>query len=353
MSRLVHLNGSAPFPDAETTLRAYARGLNGLVERMPDGEFGWRREWVLGPAEMFRRHTDFSPDRAQSDWRNTKQTIDTFVVKSGRSARDVRFGSTGYADEAINSYAVFKRLQKEGALPDPLKFQVCLPTPFCIIWFNVAKLADQQALLPAYEDAMRRDIERMAAAIPHRELAIQWDVATELIGLERGTVGGAGTAFPDRIWPFHNMLEEISEMVARLCGYIPRDIDLLLHLCYGDFGHKHSIEPKDASTMVSLANAIFEHVQRPVDLLHLPVPRNRDDDAFFEPLKRLRLPDDTTLALGLVHYTDGVEGTMRRIKVADKYIKGYAIGTECGLGRRPPDTIEELFRIHRVAAESA
>ena len=66
-----------------------------------------------------------------------------------------------------------------------------------------------------------------------------------------------------------------------------------------------------------------------------------------------RLPDNTTLALGLVHYTDGVEGTKRRMKVADKYVEGYAIGTECGLGRRPPDTIEELFRIHRQVAEGA
>jgi hypothetical protein len=52
----------------------------------------------------------------------------------------------------------------------------------------------------------------------------------------------------------------------------------------------------------------------------------------------------------LVHLTDGVEGTRRRMATADKYVKDYAIGTECGFGRRPPETVRPLLQVHARAA---
>ena len=45
------------------------------------------------------------------------------------------------------------------------------------------------------------------------------------------------------------------------------------------------------------------------------------------------------VALGLVHYTDGVVGTRRRIATAGKYLDDFLIATECGFGRRPPETV--------------
>lgn len=53
-------------------------------------------------------------------------------------------------------------------------------------------------------------------------------------------------------------------------------------------------------------------------------------------LREVKLKADTTLALGLVQYTDGVEGTWARMTVAEKYRKEFAIATECGFGRRGP-----------------
>jgi hypothetical protein len=85
-------------------------------------------------------------------------------------------------------------------------------------------------------------------------------------------------------------------------------------------------------------------------LIHLPVPRERSDDAYFAPLKGLKLRPETTLALGLVHYTDGLEGTRRRIAAAEKVVQGFMIGTECGFGRRDPATIPKLLEIHAQAA---
>lgn len=41
----------------------------------------------------------------------------------------------------------------------------------------------------------------------------------------------------------------------------------------------------------------------------------------------------------------------RRMAAAEKYVSSYAVGTDCGLGRRPPETIAEVLRLHRVAVE--
>ncbi len=54
-----------------------------------------------------------------------------------------------------------------------------------------------------------------------------------------------------------------------------------------------------------------------------------------------------------MHYTDGIEGTRRRLAAARQHWPNFAIGTECGVGRRKPETIPELLRIHAEAAGEA
>jgi hypothetical protein len=52
-----------------------------------------------------------------------------------------------------------------------------------------------------------------------------------------------------------------------------------------------------------------------------------------------------------VHYTDGVDGTKQRLATARRFATDFSIATECGFGRRDPDTIPELLRIHAAVAE--
>jgi hypothetical protein len=124
-------------------------------------------------------------------------------------------------------------------------------------------------------------------------------------------------------------------------------VELGIHLCYGDPGHKHIVEPVNLEISVAFANGICRSSPRPVDFVHMPVPRNRADDGYFAPLKKLALHSGTRLVLGLVHYTDGVEGSRKRIAAAERYVQDFDIATECGFGRRDPSTVAELLRIHR------
>ena len=142
----------------------------------------------------------------------------------------------------------------------------------------------------------------------------------------------------------------VVERLVRLGHRVPADIELGYHLCYGDAGHKHFIEPEDASKLVEVAHAISAGVGRLINWIHMPVPRNRTDDAYFAPLHHLELNPETELYLGLVHFTDGVEGTRRRVAAAQKVVADFGVATECGMGRRNAATIPELLRIHSEVA---
>jgi hypothetical protein len=103
--------------------------------------------------------------------------------------------------------------------------------------------------------------------------------------------------------------------------------------------------------MTDIANRLLVATRRRLDWLHLPVPRERDDVAYFTSLANMKLQKTTELYLGLIHLTDGLAGTRRRMAAADKVISNYGISTECGFGRRAPETIPALLELHRVAAQ--
>ena len=149
------------------------------------------------------------------------------------------------------------------------------------------------------------------------------------------------------------MQTTFSAIVVRLAEHVPADIDLMFHFCYGDAGHRHVVEPTDMGDMVDYANRLAGQLTRPITQVHMPVPRDRSDAVYFAPLRRLKLDPGTRLCLGLVHYTDGLEGTRKRVESARQFLNDFGIATECGFGRRDPATIPELLRIHSDAAKLA
>ena len=184
---------------------------------------------------------------------------------------------------------MFAELKRQGVVPAQVKFQVDLVPAHSVIWLYV-----QEDLHPAvdklFNDAVLREIDKIAAAIPHDQLAIQFDIASAVFArLERNQPTSYGKTKLE-------MQETFAGIVVRLANHVPADIDLMFHFCYGDAGHKHVIEPTDMGDMVEFANRLTARVTRPIQLIHMPVPRDRSDDAYFEPLKRLSLkPADGAL----------------------------------------------------------
>jgi hypothetical protein len=172
------------------------------------------------------------------------------------------------------------------------------------------------AIEVAYTRAMLRELEMICASVPHSDLAIQWDVCVEMLAWD-----GQSKAFtpPD----LQDVESELVARMKRLCEAVPPDVDVGVHLCYGDLDGKHLVEPQDAGKEVAFANAIADAVTRPLTFLHMPVPINRFDEGFYRPLADLRLNPKTEFYLGLVH-PDGRENMCKRLELTNNLLVATA-----------------------------
>jgi len=344
MTHDVHLVGSIPLSSAEEVFTVASDALGARLKRIPDGETGERSHWLgwLGPVfaaqpalelsgEVFRVHEQAAPRQR-------------YRLREGARASDVDFDPLPYAGFALDSYATFRRLRDAGRIPTGTKFQVDFaPAHSAVRTHVVDELLPQ--LEPRYDDAIISSVAAVAAAIPHRDLAIQFDVASAVFCvLQRGDFQAYGKTKGQAA-------EAFGRILARLGDSVPDGVDLLFHFCYGDNNHRHAVEPVDMGDMVDMANRLRNIVNRRIDLIHMPVPRDRTDEAYFAPLRGLDLAPETELALGLVHLTGGIDGVRKRLEAARKFVTGFAIATECGFGRRDPETIAELLRLHAEATE--
>lgn len=329
----VHLVGSIALDSVEEVFRTTGKLLGRRLKRVPDGEPGGRRLWISWQYPLLRASAYLRQEAAPTRMGMFPQ----LRLADGVRPEEIRFGELGYAREARASYQDFRAARGRGELPAKARFQVSLPTPLAVIYpFCVAR--DAAAIEKPYEKAMLAEIAAICRAIPHQDLAIQWDVCIEM-GIWDGQMA-------DRYPPELNAKPVLIERLKRLGAAIPADVELGFHLCYGDMDAKHFVEPVDAGKMVELANALAASVAHPIAFLHMPVPISRSDDAFFQPLRDLKLAAATDLYLGLVH-ADGAEGIKKRAAAASKYVSGFGIATECGIARlRTPELVTRLLEIH-------
>ncbi len=338
----IHLVGSIGLDNAQEVFRTVGKAFGNRLKRMPDGEPGPRRLWVSFQYPLLRSSPFLRPDPSGAVRKTSGFPL--LCLAEGVAPSEVRFGELGYAREARTSYQDFREARNNGDIVKTARFQVCLPTPMGVIYaFCTAR--DVGAIEAAYEAAVIREVQEICRAIPHRDLCIQWDFCHEMVIWD----GQPQDMFPlVRASP-----QEIVERIARICAPIPEAVELGFHLCYGDFGARHFVEPVNSAKMVEVMNSIAASVQHPIAYFHIPVPITRTDDEFYRPLEDLKLPRGTELYLGLVHAKDGPEGARQRIEVARKYVGDFGIATECGFARaRTREVIEQILAVH-VAATTA
>jgi hypothetical protein len=341
----VHLIGSVPLRDAETVFRNVAGELGPWLTRIPDGETGMRHRWIWWQREMLLSHPamERDPDTPPFELRQWDgaliRTTDWLRFKPGVDPASVAF-ETGYAAAARESYAVFRRLREAGEIPAGVRFQVCLPTPMASGYMYVSPAA-LAAYLPVYERALLAALGEICATIPHAELSIQWDVCQEVLVFEH--------YFPHRPDGYK---DDVFKELARLGDAVPAGVECGYHLCYGSPRDEHLVMPKNAAILVEIANGVASRLRRRLDFLHLPVPADRSDEAYFAPLRDLRLPHETQLYLGLIHHDDEA-GDRARLAAARKVVPRFGIATECGWGRTDPARVPGLLAAHRTVMQDA
>jgi hypothetical protein len=340
-SRAALLVGSLSLPSAQEVFEEVAAIVGAAAKRIPDGETGVRNRWVAWQVETMAQNPFLQQvERPTSEVAEYRQQT-RYVIKPGVSASDIRFDKLGYAEVALESYAKFAQLKREGRIAKGVRFQVSLPTPLPLLT-GFIDLRDQAAVEGPLQTALLREMNEIAQLVPHDELAVQWDVAAEIAVLETDF-------FPSFL---KGDQEGMIERLARLGDAVPADVELGYHLCYGSNGQKHFKEPLDTGLMVQIANGIFRRVHRLVNWVHMPVPIEREDDAYFTPLRNLKRPQGTELYLGLLHHGDGVAGAKRRMAVASHYVQTFGIATECGMSGRTPNWTREMLALHRQVADA-
>lgn len=357
----VHFIGSVPCDSTEETLTLLSTTLPHHIRRLPDGEPAIRQNFIFFQHHLFKPYPQLLNARYNRDAATSGASFDDETLKEVHDHLSKL--ETGYDSAAIESYATFKRLRADGVVPKGARFQVCIPTPLNAISASIAP-KHRNLVEPYYAAALLRALQNIQSQIPHKDLAIQIDCAHEfglleevwkLPGEERFTPWWTTELFSsDEI--FRGVVDRIIAFAGQ--GHVAKGVELGFHFCYGDIGHKHFVEPKDTALMVKVARAVFPRLReqgRVVSFFHIPVPKERDDTAYFRPLGDL-LPflreEETELYLGLVREGDA-EGTRKRIDTAMKVVGdqvSWGVASECGMGRTPRDQVASILEIMKMVA---
>jgi hypothetical protein len=366
MSGELLIVGSIPVETAEQAFRQVGVPLGPWLDSMPDGEVGERGYWVVRMAyRVFHGHPEIetiarpAPDKDGVEWWKGRGWNDDFRFRVKPGVRTVRFGDPGwrlgFARDAVNAYAIFRSLKREGAMPQRVRFQVCLPPTHSSLGFFFPEPGDTEKVAPGLTAALRAEVAKIVELIPNDDLAIQWDMAFEHTLIMRKLKEGAAAA-----------AAEAQRMAAPLGEIpIPNKVALGYHTCFGTFAGWPSRRPADLGAVVLLLNAALAAQGRNVDYVHIPTVDD-SSEAFFAPLKDLKL-DGTKIYIGAIHHLHGSDGLRRQLRIVRKHVPHFGLAAPCGWGRvldRPEtdrllsdgsrkvhDPIEVILQDHKAAVE--
>jgi hypothetical protein len=346
-SRAVHLNGSINLPSTDAVFDAVNKHLREDVRSVPDGETGERKLWVawelkriaeLPELEVVDHLVFQTPGYGELH-------VPLLKVADGVDPAQVRLGPFRYTGTAKASYQRFLADRDAGRFVPGTRFQVAMPTP---MMFAMNFPTQRRDVLPAFERDLMHEVSAILGEIPSGDLALQWDVSGEVVIQQQFRIGAADTWEGAERWP----LSEATDSLLRVMRDIPEEVLLGIHTCFGDPDGDSLVEAEDLRIPVEIANTLSRQLARRLDWVHMPVPIEHDDEAYFAPLADLKLKPETELYLGLVHKEDGSEGAGRRIAAASKFFGAFGVATECGMGREPEEEIDGLLELHHEVATS-
>ena len=320
-----HLVGSVPLPNAEEVFRTVGRELGDRAAPHPrrrDGAAG-RLDRLAVPGPQLAPQFEVAPPTPYA-----YRALPRLRLRSGESGDDIAFEQLGYAEARTVLVPDVQRAQA--------RRRVAARLPLPGVAADAAR-ADQRLRLarrPGGRGARVRGGDRRSRwsgsspTIPHDQLAVQWDTNVEF-GMLEGDVpawfpdvkGGIARA-PDPAQP------------ARSAGCRAR-VPLLLRARRDD---GRGTCPADLSRMVEIANALAAGLDRPLNWVHMPVPRGaRATTASSRRSRACASSATTELYLGLAPRRRVDEEDARRaIAAAHELVGEFGVATPCGWGRLPP-----------------
>lgn len=343
----IHFNGGVNLADTETVMREICERVpSGFFRRIPDGETGDRQQWIFFQLQKFWETPGLEQAGTLDQPAEGYEQMPKVRLAEGVGPDEVDWPNLGYGDAYQQSFQTFVRLRQEGVIPEGVRFQVQYPTPLASVnsWIL---LEDQDRLEPSYERALFGDLDRLLGALPHDEVAVQWDAAVEFAILEGGFKATEGQTF-----------DAIVGRLARCVNQVPEDIPVGLHLCYGDYGHRHFREPESLELQVSVANQVSSEARRRVNWFSFTVPQYQREASYFAPLGGLQTSPETEHYFALVPYhpeDQEPDTTSEQVRLVEEHLTedqgsgdaGWGICTECGMARAQREEVPGLLDVHR------
>ncbi len=167
MSRF-YLTGSINVATVADAFDLVGTRLQPGVTRVPAGEPGDRTNWVLTQVDLFLN--------------NPGLDVGDGLTRI-RPGAEAMFDTVDYHTVASEPYAVFVDARRRGVLASDSRFLVSIPTPFNAV-NSFVDFDSRVEVALAYERTLRRSVATLQELIPPRDLAIQWDLPTELATVE-------------------------------------------------------------------------------------------------------------------------------------------------------------------------
>ena len=242
----------------------------------------------------------------------------------------------GYDTFPRRSWPHVERLRTSLGRPD-LRMQVGLPTGFD---FAAGFLSPPRALryAPAFAACVAREAAAVVQSIGARNLLFQIEAPAEVVAAHRLPRPAAGVP-----------TGSVVDLVRRL----PADVAVGLHLCFGDLNNTAAVVPSRFGRLVAFANSLARRwpPTHALAYVHLPFAAGTSpaptDPTAYRALNRLALPPGTRLVAGFVHEQPPLE-SLEALLATIEQARGaqVEIAAACGLGRRTPETADELIRLY-------
>ena len=127
-----YLVGSVGLDSVNEIFSTVGKKIGRRLKRVPDGEIGPRRLWASFQYPLLRSSPFLQPDPGGTVRATSKFPM--LALAEGVTADEISFGELGYAREARASYLDLQAAKKRGDFPEHVRLQVCMPTPFGIIY---------------------------------------------------------------------------------------------------------------------------------------------------------------------------------------------------------------------------
>jgi hypothetical protein len=359
MTRNVHLVGALPGDSPQEALDLAYSMVGPYLRSVPDGETGERRKWVIAIFDMMRNHPDviaakdyggtYDPavDLGQADpaeaagknWSDFDH-IPRLKLRHWWHRPDPAHIRTGIVESSRSGYPVFAKARAEHGNPQQ-RFQIGFPGDFDM---SLCSFGPQTVIAkPSFRRAIVRDITAVRRELGDDvvfQIEIPWQVLPVSMAprLLRGSVA----------WYFARAMRSL---VTRC----PDGTNFGVHLCLGDMHHRSVVRLNDLGPVVTFTNEIVRHwpASHPLVYVHMPLAHGEEppatSPAFYQPLRKLRIPAHVRLAAGFVHELRS-EREQRELLAMLEDLAGRQldVANSCGLGRQRKELA--VYNLEQAAA---